>query len=101
MSEMHLTAYYSLAGLMSYLLEAGLLAADVKDQAGRMPLIWAAYQGKEAVVKVLLRRRDADINCLKNNELGGYLWTALTYAIIRGHVGIVSYCWSERTSMLT
>lgn len=89
MSGMHLATYVNFAGLMSYLLEAGLFTADVKDQADRTPLIWAAAKGHVPAVKVLLHRQDVDVNAIDNYESEGRPSMALSYAALQGHVRIV------------
>ena len=55
-SGMHLATHFNLYNLMYRLLETGLFAADVKDEAGRTPLFWAARQGH--IYIVLMHRRD-------------------------------------------
>ncbi|CAD6570009.1 MAG: hypothetical protein ASARMPREDX12_003269 [Alectoria sarmentosa] len=110
MSGMHLATYVNFAGLMSYLLEAGLFTADVKDQADRTPLIWAADKGHVPAVKVLLHRQDVDVNAIDNyvpamtvllhhqdvdvNAIDNFESTdrpraALSYAAMHGHGRIV------------
>ena len=90
MSGMHLMTYLNLSDLMSKFLEAGLFAADIKDQAGRTPIIWAANEGHEAAVRVLLHRQDVDVNIVDNDEkVGWYPKTALTYAAYNGHARTV------------
>ncbi len=90
MFGMHLATYFNFTDCMSKLLEIGLFAADLKDQDGRTPLMWAAHEGHEAAVKLLLGRQDVDVNMIDSNEsLGGYPRTALTCAVYYGHVGIV------------
>ena len=97
MSGIHLAAYANYARMISCLLEAGLFAADVKDHVGSTPLIWAAKQGHEAVVKLLLHHQDVDVNAV---ELPGIVehprlndaWhptTALAWAVRNGHAGTV------------
>ncbi|KAL9076997.1 MAG: hypothetical protein Q9161_000630 [Pseudevernia consocians] len=90
MSGMHLAAYFNSTDCMSRLLEIESFAADVKDQDGRTPLMWAAREGHEAAVKLLVKRQDVDINKIdKNEKLGGYPRTALTCAAYYGHAGTV------------
>ena len=87
-SGMHLAAYFNLSDAMSRLLETGLLAADLEDHVGRTPLHFAAYKGNEAAVKILLARRDVDIN--KSTPWDFDLQrTALTLAAENGHTGVV------------
>ena len=90
MSGMHLVTYLNLGDLMSKMLETGLFAPDVKDQAGRTPIIWAAIEGHEAAMQVLLHRQDVDVNTIDNNEKVGWSpRTALTYAAFNGHARTV------------
>ena len=89
MSGIHLAAHANVAKLMSYLLEAGLFAADVKDHFGRTPLIWAAKHGHEAVVKLLVHRQDVEINAVEKREMFGHPRTALVWAAWKGHTGTV------------
>ncbi len=90
MSGMRLATYFNFTDCMSKLLETGLFAADVRDQEGRTPLMWAVHEGHEAAVKLLLGRQDVDVNMIDSSQiLGGYPRTALTCAAYYGHVGIV------------
>lgn len=86
-SGMHLATFFNSSDLMSKLLELELFAADVKDQADRTPLIWAANQGHESAVRVLLHRQDVDVNTIAKHEISGR-WrpiTALACAARQGH----------------
>ena len=86
-SGLHLATYSNFAGLILYVLEAGLFVPDLKDAFGRTPLMWAAFEGHEATVKALIRRKDVNVNSLVYDGTG-YL-TALGYAAIGGHAGTV------------
>jgi ankyrin repeat protein len=44
------------------LLEIGKVKVDLKDKSGRTPLLWAARNGHEAVVKILLEIGKAEVN---------------------------------------
>jgi len=44
------------------LIDTGKVEADVKDSYGRMPLWWAAVNGHEAVVRLLVGRDDVEAN---------------------------------------
>lgn len=74
---------------MRYLLEAGLFVADLKDQDGRTPLMWAANEGNEEAVRVLLHRQDVDVNTLSSPQHGSWPTTALAWAAFNGHVATV------------
>lgn len=88
-SGIHLAAYANFAEMMSFLLEAALSAADVKDQIGRTPLMWAAQQGHEAVVKMLLHRQDVEVNTVESRPGVWHPRTALGWAAYYGHAGTV------------
>ena len=45
------------------LLDMGKVNVDVKDDDGRTPLLWAASNGHEAVVKILLDTGKVDVDC--------------------------------------
>ncbi len=74
-SGLHLTARYGLLYLTETLLigEYGEsnIEADSKDEDGRTPLSWAAENGHEAVVKLLLETGKVDVD--SKDEYGG--WT--------------------------
>lgn len=91
MSGMHLATYFNSTDLMSNLLEAGLFAADAKDQAGRTPLMWAAHEGHDAAVKMLVHRQDVEVNTMGNRAAVcvQFMRTALAFAAHNGHVGTV------------
>lgn len=90
MCGIHLTAYSNLANIISYLLKAGLFGADVKDQVGRTPLMWAANHGNEVVVTALLHRQDVEVNAVRSRAEEGYPATALALAACGGHAGTVA-----------
>ena len=87
-SGLHLATYSNFAGLMRYLLEAGLFVADLKDQDGKTPLIWAAIGGIEEAMRVLLHRQDVDVNTICYSQNEGPT-TALAWAAFHGHVATV------------
>ena len=88
-SGLHLATYSNFASLMRYLLEAGLFVADLKDQDGRTPLMWAANGGNEEAVSVLLHQQDVDVNTLYYHHNGPRPTTALAWAALNGHVATV------------
>jgi ankyrin repeat protein len=57
----HLAAYFGLKSTTADLLKSGM-AADSKDSYGRTPLSWAAGNGHEAVVKLLLAKDGVDVD---------------------------------------
>jgi hypothetical protein len=54
---------------------------------GRMPLLWAAYSGHEAVVELLLEK-GAELES-KDEPYG---WTPLSWAAESGHEAVVKHC---------
>ena len=88
-SGLHLATYNNYAGLMHYLLEAGLFVADLRDHHGRTPLMLAANEGHEEAVRVLIHRQDVDVNTLYYEQARYRPATALAWAACNGHVAIV------------
>lgn len=88
-SGMHLAAYFNLFKTVSHFSESGLFAADVEDQDGRTPLMFAAYKGNEATVKVLLHRPDIDVNKTEDIKSTYAPATALKWAAENAHTGTV------------
>ncbi|OBT72674.1 hypothetical protein VF21_08561 [Pseudogymnoascus sp. 05NY08] len=79
----HLAAYLGLEKAMAALLKKGY-HLDSKDTSGRTPLSWAAANGHEAVVKLLLAIPGVDVNSKTIN--GG---TPLWLAAWNGHEEVV------------
>eukprot|EP00731_Ephydatia_muelleri_P026241 Em0018g341a len=67
---------------ISSFLEDG--TADVYDEEGSTPLMYAAANGKETVIRLLLREEHAT-----PNAQNAYGWTALMQAACYGHLGSV------------
>ena len=82
MTGLHLAAYFGVEKTVQHLL--GINIPNEKDEAGRTPLSWAAQNGHEAVVKLLLVN-NAEVN-LKDTVYGQ---TPLTRAALIGHEAIV------------
>ena len=80
---LHLAAYFGLKEAMITLLENGH-NLNSKDSYGRTPLSWAAENGHEAVVKLLLEK-GAELET-KDKDYGQ---TPLSYAASRGHEALV------------
>ncbi|OBT63922.1 hypothetical protein VE03_05994 [Pseudogymnoascus sp. 23342-1-I1] len=83
MTGLHLAAYFGVEKPVYNLLESGL-AANLKDSYGQTPLSWAAGNGHEAVVQVLLGK-GAEVDA-KDIEYGR---TPLSWAAEDGHEAVV------------
>ena len=87
LSGLHLTAGFGLSVLVEELLcmisGTNLVDANSKDEEGRTPLSWAAENGHEAVVKLLLTR-DAEADSKDENGR-----TPLSWAAENGHEAVV------------
>jgi hypothetical protein len=83
---LHLVALYGLTCLAEMLLkESGnFSSADSKDGAGRTPLSYAAENGHEAVVRLLVEREDVEAD--SEDRLGR---TPLSSAARNGHEAVV------------
>ena len=86
-SGLHLLARYGLLYLTERLLVdkhgESKIEADLKDGYGRTPLSWAASEGHEAVVKLLVERDDVEADSKDN-----YGRTPLSLAVWKGHEAI-------------
>jgi ankyrin repeat protein len=52
------------------------VAADFKDEFGRTPLLWAAKEGHEAVVRLLAKRDDVAVDSKDDYGQTPLLWAA-------------------------
>ena len=77
-SGAHVIAYF---GLDEIVVDFSM---ELKDDNGRTPLSWAAERGHEAVVRLLVKRDDVDINAKDNEGI-----TPLIFAAVSGHKGVV------------
>ncbi|KFY91698.1 hypothetical protein V500_04517 [Pseudogymnoascus sp. VKM F-4518 (FW-2643)] len=82
MTGLHLAAYFGVEKTVQHLL--GINIPNEKDEDGRTPLSWAAQNGHEAVVKLLLVN-NAEVN-LKDTLYGQ---TPLSWAAESGHEAVV------------
>lgn len=83
-SPMHISALFGLPQTTRCLLQINA-GADSKEEIGRTPLSWAAEEGHEGVVRVLLERDDIDINSKKDI----YGQTLIWWVAYKGHVEVV------------
>ena len=87
-SGQHLTARYGLLYVTETLLMGkhgdGNIGADARDGYGRTPLWWAAEEGPEAMVRLLVERDD--VNADSRDDFGR---TPLSRAAARGHEAMV------------
>jgi hypothetical protein len=60
-SGLHLASYFGLQQTVQSLLEIGA-EADARDSHNQSPLSWAARNGHEGVVELLVQRSDVDVN---------------------------------------
>lgn len=84
MTGVHLAAYFGLRNTIMALLKNGH-NPDSRNTDRQTPLWWAARNGHEAVVKVLLAIDGIDVNSRDN--LDG--WTPLAWAAGNGHEAVV------------
>jgi ankyrin repeat protein len=89
MTGLHLAAYFGVKAAINSLLEIGL-AALLKDSYGQTPLSWAAWNGHEAVVKLLLKK-GAEVD----SKEGSYSRTLLSFAAESGHEAVVKLLLEE------
>jgi ankyrin repeat protein len=71
--------------LFAILLKTGVSGINLKDQYGRIPLSWAAQNGHEAIVGLLLDTDKVDVDA-KDTQYGQ---TPLSWAVQNGHEAIV------------
>ena len=83
MLGLHFATYFGIEKAVSLLLADGY-AADVKDAGGRSSLSWASCKGHMEVVKLLLSRKDVDVNS-RDDKYN----TPLHIAAAQGYNGIV------------
>jgi ankyrin repeat protein len=83
MAGVHLAAYFGLKEIIIALLRNGH-DPNVKDTYGRTPLSWAAWNGQEAVAKLLLAK-----DCVDPDAKDIYGRTPLSWAVENGHKEVV------------
>ncbi|KAL8407763.1 hypothetical protein RB594_006559 [Gaeumannomyces avenae] len=84
-SLVHVASRHQVVGLLSIILQrAGKIDVDSKDKWGQTPLWWAARNGREAIVKLLLATGKVDV---ESKSWGGQ--TPLWWAARNGHEAVV------------
>jgi len=83
-SGLHCASFFGIIQLVSVLLNWKGCEINQGDWAGNTPLLWAAKNGHDRVVKQLLGREDVDPD--KPGTTGG---TPLSWAAENGHEGVV------------
>ncbi|KAH6844764.1 ankyrin repeat protein [Chaetomium sp. MPI-CAGE-AT-0009] len=83
MQGLHVAAYFGISEAVETLLQSSD-NNDMKDSWRQTPLLWAAENGHEAVVKMLLDTGKVDIN---SKDIFG--WTPLSLAAMYGHEAVV------------
>jgi len=84
LSGLHCASFFGIVELVTVFLNAEGYEVNQQDCGGSTPLAWAARNGHEGVVKLLLERRNIDAN-----RPDVYDRTPLVWAAIEGHEGVV------------
>ena len=83
-SGLHCASFFGIDKIVTGLVEVEGCDINQNDCVGNTPLVWAAKNGHEGVVKILLERDDVN-----PEKLGEYEKTPLCYAAENGHEGLV------------
>ena len=83
-SGLHCASFFGIVELVTVLINDQGYGVDQQDCTGRTPLTWAARNGREGVVKLLLERENVDPNLVDTNGNG-----PLGCAAANGHEGVV------------
>jgi len=83
-SGLHCASFFGIVEVVATLIEEGSSDINGEGYLGCTPLSWAAYNGHEEVVKILLGREE--VNPDKPDNSGK---TPLSYAAQSGHEGVV------------
>jgi len=81
---LHCASFFGIVELVTALIEMGCYDINEQDFLGCTPLAWAAHNGHEKVVEILLRRKE--VNPDEPDSLGQ---TPLSHAAWTGHEGVV------------
>ena len=83
-SGLHCASFFGIVELVTVLINSRGYKINQQDEAGRTPLVWAARNGHEGVVRLLLEQENVDPNCPDRNNT-----TPLGLAAVNGHEGVV------------
>ena len=83
-SGLHCASFFGIVELVTVLIHGEGYQVDQQDCTGSTPLAWAASNGHEGVVKILLEHKNVDPNRL--DKCGR---TPLGWAAIEGHEAVV------------
>ena len=83
---LHCASIFGIDEIVAGLVEVEGCDINQKDCVGNTALMWAAQNGHEGIVKILLGRDDVD-----PNKPGQYGQTPLRCAALAGHEGVVKY----------
>ena len=81
---LHCASYFGIVEIVASLMEMEGCDINQEDCAGNTPLVWAARNGHERVVKILLGRDDVNAD---KPDVGGQ--TPLSWAARNGYEGVV------------
>ena len=81
---LHCASFFGIVEVVTTLMEMGCYDIDGEDFLGRTPLGWAAHNGHEGVVKILLGRKEVNPDKPDNGSR-----TPLSWAADNGHEGVV------------
>ena len=84
-SVLHCVSYFGIADVANTLIKMSRWDVNQIDGAGMTPLIWAAREGHEEVVRLLLRKKETQPDQHDTNSGR----TALSWAAGNGHEGVV------------
>ena len=84
-SALHCVSYFGIADVANTLIKMNRWDVNQIDGAGMTPLIWAAREGHEEVVRLLLRKKETQPD--QHDTDSGR--TALSWAAGNGHEGVV------------